>query len=273
VGACVALLVIWRLRRAAAALRQTGQQLSQALDSLRAEQARQQELSELKTRFVAMTSHEFRTPLSAIMSSSELLCAYDERWSRAKKSQHFTRIHEAVQAMTRMLDAILLIGRSDAGKLEFKPGLVHLGRLCAQAAELAQKSLGPAHRLRVEGIVDEELVVADETLMRHVVENLLSNAIKYSPDGGLIDFKVRREDGLVVLDVRDHGIGIPPPDRERLCEVFHRGTNVGSVSGSGLGLSIVKRAVDLHGGTVSVESELGAGSRFVVRLPCPRSAA
>jgi signal transduction histidine kinase len=272
-GALTALTIIVRMRRSAAALRGTRDQLEAALGALQVEQTKQRELSELKTRFVAMTSHEFRTPLSTIMSSSELLDAYDARWSRDKKAQHFERIRSAVLHMTHMLDGILTIGRSDAGKLEFKPGPVDLARFCVETAESAEKALTSAHELCVEAPEAAPSVVADEALLRQVGDNLLSNAIKYSPRGGRVEFRVAQEGDDVVIAVRDQGIGIPARDRERLFEVFHRGANVGTVAGSGLGLSIVKRAVDLHGGSVHVESELGVGTRFVVRMRCEGSAA
>jgi signal transduction histidine kinase len=267
-GALTAFTIIVRLRRSAGVLRRTKEQLESALEALQVEQTKQRELSELKTRFVAMTSHEFRTPLATIMSSSELLDAYGARWPHEKKAQHHGRIRSAVLHMTHMLDDILTIGRSDAGKMEFKPAPLELSRFCLETTEIAEKSLTSAHALCVEVPRGGGPIMADENLLRHVVDNLLSNAIKYSPRGGRIELRVVHEGDDVVIDVRDTGIGIPPSDRQRLFEVFHRGSNVGTVPGSGLGLSIVKRAVDLHGGSVRVESELGVGTRFVVRMRC-----
>jgi signal transduction histidine kinase len=265
--------VILRMRRSATQLRQTGEQLEQAISALRIEQEKQRELAELKGRFVSMTSHEFRTPLSAILSSSEMLAAYAERWPNEKKAEHFGRIRHAVLGMTRMLDGILLIGKSDAGKLGFNPDTLDLRRFCVEAAETTSQGCKQDHEIVFQGLSGEDVATADEALLRHVVENLLSNAVKYSPRGSKVYFKVWRDGCDVVLEIRDQGIGIPIADHARLFETFHRGSNVGTVSGNGLGLSIVKRAVDLHGGTLAVESEVGAGTRFTVRLPCPRSAA
>jgi signal transduction histidine kinase len=265
--------VILRMRQSAAQLRQTGKQLEQAISALRIEQEKERELAELKGRFVSMTSHEFRTPLSAILSSSEMLAAYSERWPHEKKVEHFARIRHAVLGMTRMLDGILLIGKSDAGKLGFNPGTLDLGRFCAEAVETVRQGCKQDHEIVFEGLSGEDVATADEALLRHVVENLLSNAIKYSPRGSKVHFKVWRDECDLVLEIRDQGIGIPIADQARLFETFHRGSNVGAVSGNGLGLSIVKRAVDLHGGTLEVETEVGAGTQFTVRVPCPRSAA
>ncbi|MFT3924082.1 MAG: ATP-binding protein [Myxococcales bacterium] len=267
-----ALYVIARMRLYAEHLQQTSEQLAAVLVSLREEQAKQRELSELKTRFVSMTSHEFRTPLSAIMSSSEMLEAYDARWGAQKKGQHFARIRTAVIGMTRMLDAVLMIGRADAGKLEFKPREVDLAGLCEEVMELAARGAQAGHRLDLQMTIDEP-VFADESLLRHVIENLLSNAIKYSPNGGRVSLCVGREGDELAIEVRDEGIGISERDREHLFEAFHRGENVAALPGTGLGLSVVKRALDLHGGSVEVESAVGRGTTFKVRVPYVRRAA
>lgn len=262
--------IILRLRRSADALRATGAELAQAVTSLRAEQEKQKELAELKSRFVSMTSHEFRTPLSVIVSSSEMVEAYAERWPAEKKAEHLGRIRGAAKAMTRMLDAILLIGRSDAGMLKFEPHPLDVDRLFRDVIEDAEQGARQSHRVTYTAPADGLQVVADEALLRHVLENLLSNALKYSPAEAPVQFDASQQNGTLVLTVRDRGIGIPESDRRRLFETFHRGANVGSVSGTGLGLAIVKRAVDLHGGQVSVESEVGVGTCFTVRLACPR---
>jgi signal transduction histidine kinase len=266
-SACAASIIL-RLRNSAATLRRTSDQLSQAVASLRAEQAKQQELSELKSRFVSMTSHEFRTPLSVIMSSSELLEAYGERWSASKKQDHFTRIREAAMAMTRMLDAILMIGRRDAGLLTFEPRPLEIDRFCGEVLEAVGAATGQAQRMIYRGLPAEEQVLADPALLRHVLENLLSNALKYSPTDSSVELNVARENGELRFDVRDRGIGISEEDQRHLFETFHRGKNVGEISGTGLGLSIVRGAVELHGGSVSVQSQLSAGTQFTVRIPC-----
>ncbi len=268
--ALAAAAVIARLARSARELRQTGDQLARANAALQVEQARQQEINELKSRFVSMTSHEFRTPLSTIMSSSDLLAAYAERWSADKKQEHFDRIRNAVAGMTRMLDGILMIGRSDAGVLEFKPGNTDLVRICARAIEAASSMSRAEHEIIYEGPASSEPVLADESLLRNVLDNLLSNAVKYSPQGGPVTLKLVREGDRVLIDVRDQGIGIPVDDQEFLFETFRRGSNVGSISGSGLGLAVVKRAVQLQGGTLSLQSAPGLGTTFSVQLPCPR---
>lgn len=268
-----ALVVIMRLRAAATALRETTSELERAVESLGIEKEKQRELAELKSRFISMTSHEIRTPLSAIMSSSELLEVYAGRWPEEKKQEHFDRIRNSVRAMLRMLDGVLMVGRSEAGKLEFKPVSLSLRRFCEETVRSAAEVCRGEREIVLEGPADSDTVVADELLLRHVVDNLLSNAIKYSPRGSRVSLAVRREGDEVLIEVSDQGIGIPAADRERLFETFERGSNVGAIPGNGLGLAIAKRALDLHGGSLSVASGEGRGTRFTVRLPDARHAA
>jgi signal transduction histidine kinase len=266
-GTLVAASIIQRLRWSAAALRRSGAELAQAVQSLREEQAKQRELSELKTRFVAMTSHEFRTPLSVIMSSAEMLEAYSERWSRAKRSEHFDRIRSASLGMTRMLDAILMIGRSDAGALPCDPQPLDLGSFCADVVAAMAQANPDAQRIVYQAPLGPQPVCADRDLLRQVIENLLSNALKYSSNAQDVLCQVERDERELRLRVCDRGIGISREDQRHLFETFQRGKNVGNISGSGLGLAVVGRAVQLHGGSVAVRSQLGVGSEFTVRIP------
>jgi signal transduction histidine kinase len=265
--AAVAASIIAKLRASSAALRQTSQRLTRAVESLRVEQAKQRELGELKSRFVSMASHEFRTPLSVIVSSSELLEAYGERWSGGKKQEHFTRIRQAAASMTRMLDDILTIGKRNAGLLRFEPKPLQIGSFCADVVEALGAASGQTQRIVYTRPLTREQVVADPVLLRHVLENLLSNALKYSPAEAPVELSVAREEKALRFDVSVRGIGISQDDQQRLFETFHRGKNVGEISGTGLGLAIVRGAVELHGGQVTVHSALGAGTRFTVRIP------
>jgi signal transduction histidine kinase len=264
----VAASIILKLRSSASALRLSSQQLTQTMDSLRVEQAKQKELGELKSRFVAMTSHEFRTPLSVIVSSSELLQAYAQRWSLPKQHEHFQRIEQAAARMTRMLDDILSIGRHEAGLLRFEPQELQIDSFCTELVEALGAASGREQRIVYHGPAGAEQVVADPILLRHMLENLLVNALKYSPDASEVEFAVAREEEVLRFDVCDQGIGISEEDQQHLFETFHRGKNVGAISGTGLGLSIVRGAVELHGGNITVQSSLGRGTQFTVRIPC-----
>lgn len=231
--------------------------------------AKEKELSELKSRFVTGTSHEFRTPLTAIMTSAELLEHYSSRFSEEKKLEILQRIQTSVKYMTHLLDDILIIGKADAGKLVFNPLPVDLVAECREALEEVKGQLTPAHQ--VSFVVQGRPVTGrmDPVLLKHILVNLLSNAIKYSPFGGLIllELAYQPTPGMVRIRMTDQGIGILPEDREHLFEAFHRGKNIGTLAGTGLGLSIVKRSVDLQHGTIELSGEPGLGATFTVALP------
>jgi PAS domain S-box-containing protein len=231
----------------------------------------QKELNELRSRFVAMTSHEFRTPLASILSAQELLKHYGERLPESEKSEILDSIAAGVQRMMRMLDRVLLIGKANAQMLEFVPRLVDVKHLCQ---DLLKEACGqqPKSNCRVSAAFAASLDecpegLYDEKLLRHIFGNLLSNAIKYSPKGGDVLFEVTRADGQTVFVVSDQGIGIPADELAHLFESFHRASNVGAIQGTGLGLAIVKNAVTMHGGTIEVSSSPEQGTRFTVRLP------
>ncbi|MBD1924254.1 CHASE3 domain-containing protein [Microcoleus sp. FACHB-831] len=236
---------------------------------------KEKELNELKSRFVSMASHEFRTPLSTILFSAGLLEDYGHKLAEDKKITHLHRIQAGVQRMTELLDDVLLIGKAEAKKLEFKPALLDLENFCRELVEEIVLGVGIQHK--VNFVVRNSLNSSstgsytnahmDEKLLRHILNNLLSNAIKYSPEGSTVDFEINCEDEQAIFYIKDAGIGIPPEDLKRLYESFHRAKNVGTIRGTGLGLAIVKRSVDLHGGQIDVKSEVGVGTTFTVRLP------
>ena len=236
-------------------------------NNIRAALAREKELNDLRTRFVSMASHEFRTPLAAILSASELLRDYQERMPMAEKEEVLANIGAGVQRMTSMLDRVLLLGQVDAHMLEFRPQQIDLLALChsivAQARAL-QPNATCTLTTRFPDAMSEGRF--DPNLLRHVLENLLSNAMKYSLHGGLVTFSVSQEGDRTVFKVADQGIGIPPEEMPHLFESFHRASNVGAIQGTGLGLAIVKNAVDLHGGQITVESELGHSTCFTVTI-------
>lgn len=234
--------------------------------------SRQQELNVLKSRFVSMTSHEFRTPLATVLSSAELLRHYEQRLTPERRDELLQTIQLSVQRMTDMLDNILLIGRVEAERVAFVPRQLDLPRFChnlIQEVRRASQARGDVVLAEVELDIQlpEPVLALDEKLLREILGNLLSNAFKYSPDGGQIRFGVRQQGQQVVFDVQDHGIGIPPEDLPQLFDAFHRAQNVGTIPGTGLGLCIVRKSVELHHGEISVSSEPGHGTHFSVRLP------
>lgn len=249
----------------------TGRKKSDA--EMREALEQQKALNELRSRFVAMTSHEFRTPLAAILSAEELLRHYGDRLPAEERRETLDSIAAGVQRMSRMLDRVLLLGRADAQMLEFRPLQVDLRSLCPRLVDEARVQHPEATSTVVCEVAPELSPGAyDEKLLRHIFGNLLSNAIKYSPRGGSVRFQVRPEGEDTVFRVRDQGIGIPPDEIGHLFQSFHRASNVGDIQGTGLGLAIVKNAVDRHGGSIVVDSRLGAGTTFTVRIPGPRMA-
>ena len=242
-------------------------QRKRAEEETRRALAKEKELGELKSRFVSMTSHEFRTPLSTILSSAELLEHYGSKWTDERKLVHFHRIQTAVQNMTYLMDSVLFIGRAEAGKLEFNPVSLELVQFCRDLVEEMQLSAGPQHAINFVSQDERIQARVDEKLLRQILANLISNAVKYSPQGSTVHCELACQPDQAIFRVKDAGIGIPPEDQTRLFETFQRAKNVGNISGTGLGLTIVKKCVDLHGGTIGVESQLGAGTTFTVVLP------
>jgi PAS domain S-box-containing protein len=227
----------------------------------------ERELNELRSRFTSIVSHEFRTPLGIIMSAVELLRNYFDRLEPARRTELFEDIHGATRRMAALMEQVLVLGRADAGKLSFTPAPVDLGALCTKLTDESQSAT--VKRCEVELVTDGDLsgASADEPLLRHIFSNLLSNAAKYSPAGCLVKFRIARDGTDAVFEVEDQGIGIPEEDQARIFEAFQRAGNVGETAGSGLGLLITKRCVELHGGTISFVSASGKGTTFTVRLP------
>ncbi len=227
----------------------------------------ERELSELKSRFVTIVSHEFRTPLGIIMSAVELLRHYHDRLPAEQRQELCEDIFTSTRHMGGLMEQVLLLGRVEAGKLGCRPAPLDLQML---AAKLIDETLSATNRRcpihwKPEG--DIRGAVGDEALLRHVFSNLISNAVKYSPEGGEVEWRCRREGDAAIFTVTDRGIGIRKEDLPRLFEAFQRGGNVGEIPGTGLGLVIVKRCAELHGGSVTIAPRTGGGTAFTVRVP------
>ncbi|HEY9709094.1 MAG TPA: ATP-binding protein, partial [Oculatellaceae cyanobacterium] len=240
--------------------KQTEAELLKALD-------KERELNALKSQIVSVVSHEYRTPLTTILSSAELLEHYSHTWTNEKKHQHLHRIQSSVHHLTKLVSDVLILDKAEAGKLEFNPTLLDVIALCRELIE--ELPLATPDQIAFQFVRQEEYtqVYLDEKLLRQMLTNLLSNAIKYSHPQGTVNFALICEQNEVTFRIQDNGIGIPPEDRERLFESFHRASNVGVIPGTGLGLAIVKKCVNLHGGQIAVESEVGVGTTFTVTLP------
>lgn len=263
-GALIVGLFGWREARARFAAEQARGEVAALNASLEAER----EVVKLKSAFVNTVSHEFRTPLSVIISSAELLESYHDRLTPGRRAEHLCNIRNSSRRMAEMVEHILLLGRIESGRTACSPvplDLVALARAIADEAKSATHGRCPIE------ITTRELegARADEALLRHILGNLLGNAVKYSPQGAPVALHIAREGDAAVFTIADHGLGIE--DTSRLGEPFHRGANATHIPGTGLGWVIVKRAIELHGGTFAVQSEAGDGTRVTVRLPLFRS--
>jgi PAS domain S-box-containing protein len=228
--------------------------------------AREKELGQLKTNFVTTVSHEFRTPLGIIMSSAEILRDYLDRLDPEDRQQHLQSIHKSTRRMAELMEEVLVIGRLDSGKMDFQPRNLDLAALCRRMVDevlASTENICPI-QLHFNGDISEAR--ADERLLQHIFTNLLANAVKYSEPGQPVEFTIDRQRTNVVFRVRDRGLGIPEADQSRLFQAFQRAQNVGQRPGTGLGLTIVKRCVEMHGGTISLESKVGEGTTVTVRL-------
>ncbi len=231
---------------------------------------KQGELNAMKSRFMAMASHEFRTPLALIQSATKLLGQQGEPLHTDDRISHLDHIDDAVTRMTRMLENVLLIGRSDSGKVEFKPQLLPFTAFCMTLVDELKSSMAAQFK-QIELVLDlpshAQCFWLDDTLLRNMVSQLLGNAFKFSPAGSSIWFSAVATDQHLTFSIKDQGIGIPAEDLPHLFESFRRARNAGSIPGTGLGLAIVKDSVNWHHGSINVSSEAGRGSCFTVTLP------
>ena len=238
-------------------------------DELRKALVKEKELSELKARFATMVSHEFRTPLTTIGLKAWLLRVKWNELSQEKRNETFDVIGEQIKLLTSFMQDILEISRSDALGLQLHPVNIDLDTFCGDMLEeiIQSSELSMADRFVYTTSGTCAAVLLDPNLLRQIVTNLLSNAVKYSPSNSNIYLDVSCSDVETRITVKDKGIGIPPNEVKNLFSPFYRATNVEQISGTGLGLAIVERAVNAYGGTVTVDSELGQGSTFVVTIP------
>lgn len=239
-------------------------------EDLKRSQANEQaerEINELKSRFISMTSHEFRTPLTSILGTTELIKHYGQNWDATKQHTYLDRIQKNVKHMTGLLEDVLVLSKADQEKINFNPALIDLESFCHALVEELELNTKPNQHIEFVCSGHHLHPYADEKILKQILSNLLSNAIKYSPEQSTIHFELVLSDEEAVFRVQDQGIGIPEVDQQRLFESFHRATNVGQIQGTGLGLAIVKKSVELHKGTLSFESFVNQGTTFIVKLP------
>lgn len=235
--------------------------------SLREALNRERELGEMKARFSSMVSHELRTPLAVILSSASMLRSYFDRLSPERRNKKLEGIIEQTHHLDRMVNDMLFISRANDKPVAFKPDTSDVVGLIQTVLHDVKTARATRHEIAFSHQLDGAQVKVDGGLLRHILSNLVSNAIKYSPEDRPITVRAETAGTSLVLSVRDRGIGIPEVQQRHLFEPFFRAENVGNISGTGLGLMIVKLATDAHGGSISFNSAEGAGTTFTVTLP------
>jgi signal transduction histidine kinase len=230
--------------------------------------ANEQRLALLQRNFVSMASHEFRTPLTIIDGHARRLDKIKDAVKPAEIAERAGKVRSAVLRMTHLIDNLLNSSRLiDGGAgLYFHPAEMDMTALLQEVCQL-HREMVPGSQITERFAAAPVRMIGDAKLLFQVFSNLLSNAIKYSPGGGAIEFEADSAADEVVVAITDHGIGIPPSDLDRLFQRYHRGSNVSGIVGTGVGLYLVKMAVELHGGSVEVKSKEGEGARFTIRLP------
>ena len=238
-----------------------------AEEEVRKSLEREKELNELKSRFVSTASHEFRTPLSAILSSASLVKSYKAADDAEKVEKHINRIKSSVNHLTGILNDFLSLGKLEEGRIELHLEKIELDSFIKEVCEAIMPTLQEGQKIITNCQCALDGIETDARILRNVLFNLLSNASKYSQKNKVIYVNCRCENNIIMLQVRDEGIGIPATDIKHITERFFRAGNAINIQGSGLGLNIVKRYIDLLGGNINFVSEEGKGTSFNVTLP------
>jgi PAS domain S-box-containing protein len=246
------------------------QQLEQSLIQLERSLLREKELNELKSQFISRASHEFRTPLATIQAASDLLRNYGHKMSDEKKLERIDKIQREVKGMTHLLEEVLIIGKTESGRVALQTEEINLEDFCLEIIEQAKLIGNGKHQVVFKNINAPKNVSIDTKFFRQIISNLLSNAIKYSPNASEVDFTISLTCDRIsqlLLEVTDKGIGIPLIDQEKIFDHFYRAQNVGMIVGTGLGMAITKSSVDILGGTIQLTSVENEGTTVKVKLP------
>ncbi len=233
---------------------------------------KERQLNELKTNFVAMVSHEFRTPVTTILSYTQLLRNYRHRWSEEQQDRYFQNIETGVQRLTELLNEVLTLGDAEHGFLTISPESVDLQSFCREVIEEVEITMQDGmKRIRTAFFCQNSMVVIDPKIMRRILGNLLSNALKYSPETTTVLFSTLCTPTLLMFTISDEGIGIPQEHLPKIFEPFSRASNIGTISGTGLGMAIVKKAVEQIGGSIDVSSVIDKGTIVTISFPVQQS--
>ena len=228
---------------------------------------KERELSELKSRFVSMASHEFRTPLSTILSSAALIARYDEQETQGKRLRHVARIKSNVNDLTGILNDFLSLAKLEEGKITNNPTSFEVNNFVKGLIDEMKFVLKSEQQLIFEPLPTPQEAYLDKTHLKSIIANLTSNAIKYSPERADINITMSLAESDLMISIKDNGIGIPIKDQRHLFERFFRAKNAVNIQGTGLGLNLIKKYIELVNGTISFKSEEDIGTTFTVQLP------
>ena len=238
-----------------------------AEEEVRKSLEKERELNELKTKFVSIASHEFRTPLSTVLSSASLIDQYNARGESDKINKHVQRIKSSVNQLTGILNDFLSLGKLEEGKVDVVNETIQPREFLDEIKEETNGILKEGQHIILDCKMEASEIVCDARILRNILFNLITNASKYSDVNKSIYITCRDQPGAVRFEVQDEGIGIPEEDQKHMFERFFRASNSGNVQGTGLGLNIVKRYIDLLQGTISFSSEYNKGTLFKVTIP------
>jgi len=248
-------------------LKETVKALEDAKDGLSQSLEKEKELGQLKSRFVSMASHEFRTPLTSVKLSASLIEKYAEPLASPNISKHVHKIKHAVNSLTIILNDFLSLEKLEAGKEEVAYDTFDLVKFSEEIAEEMQVMAKQNQNIIYQHTGTKSTVKLDEKLLKNCINNLITNAIKYSGENTFIDFTTEINEQHCVITVKDNGIGIPEADQKHLFEAFFRAHNTGTIPGTGLGLNIVTRYAGLMNGKVDFKSIINQGTLFTISFP------
>lgn len=229
--------------------------------------AKEMELNDLKSKFVSLVSHEFRTPLTIIRSAAQVLQKYYAQIQREQVDNYLNRIVYTVDNMTDLMENVLFIGKTDSSKFTFNPKTINVEELIQSIIDDAKFNNNVANEILLSSSLKTAQYQLDEVLIRQILLNLITNAIKYSKDDGQIIVSLDETVDNLNIAVQDFGIGIPDAEQEKIFEQFYRGSNVGIINGTGLGMTVVLRSLNLHNGKIEVRSKINEGTTFTAILP------
>ncbi|MEH2260393.1 hybrid sensor histidine kinase/response regulator [Nostoc sp.] len=242
-------------------------QQAELLAQTQAALAKEKQLNVFKSQIITTVSHEYRTPLTSILAAASTLVKHSEQLDESKQERFLGIIEQKARYMSKLVDNMLLVNQLELEKPKFKPISVDLLQFFSDLVEQERETVGDRHELIFKVTGNHHGFWGDRGLLQQIFINFMSNAIKYSPDRGSIEFHLISKESEAIFYIKDRGIGIPMADQENLFQSFSRGSNVDTIPGTGLGLAIAKACVELHGGNITLSSEVGQGTKVTVSLP------